>query len=136
MKASIVQQHRALMRVLLALAATAVAGAAFSGAAQAALPSPGVTPNLCEHECGGSWGAYEHAKADVENHRRSSGSQRNIKVTGCYETNPGAKRGETQWICYGEWEEMGPIGSPWIRFTFEVGLGPYGSQTSWRAEEH
>jgi hypothetical protein len=54
------------VKAKLAVAATMVA---CCGALAASTPAASAAkPLLCEHSCGGSWGAYEHAKAFAEQH--------------------------------------------------------------------
>lgn len=97
-------------------------GAVCVAAALAAVPglvssASSAEPLLCAHECGGSWGAYEHAKVYGE----EASSERPVTVESCKEVNPGAKRGETQWNCWGIYKSFGPL-------HFEVNIGPYGSK--------
>jgi hypothetical protein len=69
-------------------------------------------PALCEHGCGGSWGAFEHAKVYAEEHGGPA------TVSGC--TNLGTnQRGVAQWECWGYWNKNHE--GPWA-----VGIDPYG----------
>jgi hypothetical protein len=83
------------------------------GAASAAASPARVKPLLCEHACGGKWGAYEHAKAWVE-----ETSDLPTTITKC--SNVGTNEaGVTQWICFGYNSA----------YHFEIGLDPYGYET-------
>lgn len=69
-----------------------------------------VKPLLCEHECGGAWGAYEHAKHDSE-----ALLEEYSTVKQCANTGKNQK-GVTQWVCEGTTTHC-----RWL-----LGLDPYG----------
>lgn len=73
-------------------------------------------PNLCETECGGSWGAREHARAFAEQHGLTS-----IEIEGCtLNSEYGA-----QWVCWGNgWEGDN-------RWEFHVWMGQFGVEKHW-----
>ena len=79
----------------------------------------GVSPDLCAHECGGSWGAYTHASADAFNHAPYSSVEDH-----CEDVDPGAAKGQTQWYCYGNGRYAGTFW-PWAAY-----LTPYGFSTA------
>lgn len=85
-----------------------------------------VKPYLCKFECGGSWGAWEHAEVDA---KRNLAPSRNVVVTNC-ENKGTNQRGVTQWRCWGHGESE-IIGGGWRYHTWEIGLDPYGYETYW-----
>jgi hypothetical protein len=94
------------MRIKLAALATTLVCAlgAFSVMSPAA-SATGVTPNICENECGGSWGAWQHSKYYAEDVHGLV----YVAKEGC------AKNSEhgAQWDCWG------------------FGFNPYSGQQIW-----
>ncbi len=74
-------------------------------------------PALCEHSCGGSWGAFEHAKATAEANTGQSAS-----VEWCHNLGTNQK-GVPQWKCQG-------FTANW---KWEIELDPYGYTEYWHA---
>ncbi len=108
---------------------TIVAVACMAFAASVSVSPAGATevkPNLCRFECGGSWGAFEHAEAYAKKH----GDVRNVVVENCENLGTN-KKGETQWRCWGHGESE-IIGGGWRLNKWEVGMDPYGYETYWR----
>ncbi len=84
-------------------------------ACMAALPvanASAAKPDLCAHECGGKWGAYEHAKKTAENMTKET-----AYVEWCKEL----KEGSVQWQCQGY-----TAGSVW-----NIKLNAYGETEEW-----
>jgi hypothetical protein len=73
-------------------------------------------PALCEHSCGGSWGAYEHAKAFAEQHGFWQ-----VYVGACWQTTEYG----SQWRCSG--------GGIWGggSNTWTVWMDAYGYEKHW-----
>lgn len=89
--------------------------AAGAVAAPATMALHTVKPLICEHECGGSWGAYEHAKVYAERARSETAHVQSCSPTGKNEA------GVAQWICTGYYGVNGP-------WHFRVKIDPYGYQ--------
>jgi hypothetical protein len=109
------------MRVKLATVVTALI--CVSGFGAFTIMSPAATaakPDLCETECGGKWGAREHAAEFARQH-----GLKEVTVYGC-ELN---SQYGSQWDCWGRGtrEERG-LG---YLYEWHVWMGEYGVEKHW-----
>lgn len=107
---------RSKLATILAAAFVCVGGA--FGAVAVMSPVASASTDLCEYECGGKWGAREHAKAFAEQHGLTK-----VVVEGC-KLN---KEYGAQWVCWGYGTEpfLGVI------FHFHVWMDEYGYEKHW-----
>jgi hypothetical protein len=86
-----------------------------------------IKPALCEYECGGSWGAREHAKAFAEDEEHGL-----FDVYLKYNGQTGIKGCElnsqygAQWDCWGAGYSAG-----YSIWDFHVWMGEYGKEKHW-----
>lgn len=108
------------MRVKLAMMAATIAcclGVAGTTMLPSAASAVSVKPNLCEYECGGSWGAREHAKEFAKQHGLSS-----VKINGC----------ELNYEYYAQWDCWGVGDRPSNQqYEWHVWIGEFGIEKHW-----
>jgi hypothetical protein len=111
------------MRVKLATTLTAlICAVGAMGAVSVIVPTAGAAkPDLCEYECGGKWGAREHAKAFAEQHGMDF-----VEVHGCaHNSEYGA-----QWDCWGDGNRNNEYGLGY-EYEFHVWMGEFGVEKHW-----
>jgi hypothetical protein len=108
-----------MSRRFLTAAVSALAIAAFAVAPAFATEANTIKPNICETECGGSWGAKEHAKWFAENNHPLY----SVGISGC---NKNSEHG-AQWVCWGQGFHL-YTGNP---EKFHVWISQYGYEQWW-----